>query len=427
MTSKANADYLLERAFSNGIRDPKELGNFMGQMQIESGGFARMSENLNYSGKRLLEVFPGRNGTNNIVQAHHVAAGGPEAVANAIYGGHWGKMNLGNTEPGDGWKYHGRGYVQLTGRANYERAGRELNLDLINYPDLAEDREIAAKIAIHYWKERVVPNHHQDDVIGACQDINGGEKGLHERKVAASAWTERLTRGYVPGSPVHDALGNPASTESNHHVKELQKNLGALGYSDTHGRPLETDGHFGNNTRAVVEAFQHDHNLTADGIAGPKTLAAILYQNQLRGTQTVSTLAPTLLRLDDTSHPDHALFKQSRLAVHQLDAKQGRTPDQLSENLAASLTFAARRDGMSQINHVILSDDAARTFAVQGDLKSPLKQLTSVSTHEAINTPITASSAALAQLPHRDHAQAQAPQLALQQPLPQHAPLSMSR
>jgi len=122
--------------------------------------------------------------------------------------------------------------------------------------------------------------------------------------------------------------------------------------------------------------------------------------------------------LDHATHPDHALYQQARSAVHHLDTKQGRTPDQLSDNLAASLTVAARRNGLSQIHHVLLSDDAARTFAVQGDLKSLHKQFTHVSTHEAINTPIATSSAALAQLLHRDHASA--PQPAPQQPTPHH-------
>jgi predicted chitinase len=128
-----------------------------------------MNENLHYSGQRLLEVFPGRNGLHTIEQANAIAAGGQEAVAEAIYGGDWGKnpRHLGNTEPGDGWKFHGRGYVQLTGRANYERIGKEIGLDLVNHPELAANREIAAKIAVHYWESRVVPHGHQNDVEGA--------------------------------------------------------------------------------------------------------------------------------------------------------------------------------------------------------------------------------------------------------------------
>jgi predicted chitinase len=194
MPSNDNAAYLLNAAQQAGIRDLKELANFMGQMQIECGGFLRMEENLHYSGARLLQVFPGRNGMKTIEQANAIAASGQEGVANAIYGGLWGVRNLGNTQPGDGWKYHGRGYVQLTGRTNYATTGQALGLDLINHPELAADREIASRIAIHYWQSRVVPRGHQSDVTGACRDINGGETGLTERKKAAAAWEIRLRR-----------------------------------------------------------------------------------------------------------------------------------------------------------------------------------------------------------------------------------------
>lgn len=98
-------------------------------------------------------------------------------------------------------------------------------------------------------------------------------------------------------------------------------------------------------------------------------------------------------RLDSTSHPDHALFQQARSAVHQLDASHQRAPDQRSDNLAAALTVAARQNGMSQVNHVVLNDDATRAYAVQGDLKSPFKQIAQVDTAQAMATPIEKSSA----------------------------------
>lgn len=103
--SKENGDIALQAAQRAGITALKELANFMGQMQVESHGFTKMHENLNYSGERLLKVFPGRNGMDTIEKTKAVAAGGPEKVAEAIYGGDWGKQpgNLGNTQPGDGW------------------------------------------------------------------------------------------------------------------------------------------------------------------------------------------------------------------------------------------------------------------------------------------------------------------------------------
>ncbi|WP_266168362.1 XVIPCD domain-containing protein [Dyella subtropica] len=407
MSSKENADYLMEVATKSGIKDPKELANFMGQMQVECGGYSRMSENLGYSGSRLLEVFPGRNGMDTASEANKIAAGGPDVVANAIYGGTWGKKNLGNTEPGDGWKYHGRGYVQLTGRANYEQAGKELGLDLVKHPELAEDREVAAKIAVHYWQSRVVPNHHQDDVRGACHDINGGEKGLHERRVAAAAWENKLTHGYVPGGPDPSAHGRGgASREENSRVQQL---LNESGYRDASGQPLKVDGDYGASTRHAVEAFQREHHLKADGVAGPETLKRL----EAVTHQTHKPVATTP-RLDDARHPDHALYEQALSAVHRLDAQHHRAPDQHSANLAASLVVAARKDGMTQINHVVLNDNGSRAYAVQGDLRSPFKQIADVSTPEATATSIEQSSRSVQQLSEHK-AQTPAPTLPQQE------------
>ncbi|HEV7775866.1 MAG TPA: XVIPCD domain-containing protein [Luteibacter sp.] len=389
MSSKDNADYLMEQATAAGIKDHKELANFMGQMQVESGGYSHMSENLNYSGARLLEVFPGRNGMSTLADADKVAKGGAEAVANEIYGGKWGKLNLGNTEPGDGWKYHGRGYVQLTGRANYESVGKELGLDLVGHPELAENREIAAKIAIHYWESRVVPHQHQENVTGACHDINGGEKGLADRKTAAASWQRKLDHGYTPGAS--DPLAHPihvAGSDANH--RQVQQLLNQHGYRDASGHPLTVDGDYGARTRQAVEVFQHEQHLKVDGVAGPETLRRLETVNH---AQAPSHPAPP--HLDQPGHPDNAMYKQALDGIHRLDAQHQRRPDQRSDNLAAALVVAARSDGMSKIDHVVLNDDASRAFAVQGELNSPLKRVVDVQTQQAIVTPIDQSGQAL--------------------------------
>lgn len=90
---------------------------------------------------------------------------------------------LGNTNPGDGAKYKGRGYIQITGKYNYSKAGEALGLDLVNHPELVEKPEIAAKVAVWYWKNRVSPN---VDSFKNTQDvtkkINPGLKHLDQRK-----------------------------------------------------------------------------------------------------------------------------------------------------------------------------------------------------------------------------------------------------
>ncbi len=99
-------------------------------------------------------------------------------------------------------------------------------------------------------------------------------------------------------------------------------------------------------------------------------------------------------RLDDKSHPDHALFQQAREGVHRLDARHERTPDERSDRLAASLTVAARQGGMQRIDDVGLSSDASLTYAMQGDAHSPFKQVAEVDTQRAVTTSIEESSRA---------------------------------
>lgn len=89
---------------------------------------------------------------------------------------------LGNVKPGDGELYKGRGYIQLTGRYNYRKAGEALGLPLEKYPHLAESPEIAAKIAVWYWKNKVRPNvTNFGDVPSVTKKINPALHGLHSR------------------------------------------------------------------------------------------------------------------------------------------------------------------------------------------------------------------------------------------------------
>ena len=129
-----------------GIVDPTERAMFLAQMAHESGNF-RYDE----------EIASG--------QAYE------------------GRSDLGNTQPGDGVRYKGRGYIQLTGRANYRDYGNRLGVDLENNPDLAKDPNIAADIAIAYWQQRVDRNAARaGDVRTVTRNINGGLNGLADRQ-----------------------------------------------------------------------------------------------------------------------------------------------------------------------------------------------------------------------------------------------------
>lgn len=451
MSAKDNADFLMRYAQANGITDKKELANFMGQMTVESGGFTSMNEQLGYSGKRLFEVFEGRNGMNTRADADRIAAGGPESIANTIYGGAYGRSHLNNTQPGDGWAFHGRGFVQVTGRKNYTDAANGLGIDFVNHPELAADRENAAKIAVFYWKTRVVKEGDQTDVDKACTDINGGTHGLPERRAAAKAWEEALDKGYKPGGPEPLPTGAGVGHAPSESLRHAQQMLNQQGYHTTDGKPLGEDGRMGPQTKQAIEAFQRDHGLKADGIVGKNTLHELekaqaphapnpapthdqraheQHAHTQPGVQPLpyphtqaNPATQGAPRLDDPAHPGNPLYKEALASVERLDAAQGRTTDQVSRQFAGAVATEAYARGLTHVDHIVLSDNGAKAYAVQGELNSPFKQLAEVNTQQAVSTPLEQSSQqwqhAQTQQQANTHTQTQAQAQA--QPTPQQA------
>lgn len=164
-----------------GIIQGRDKARFLAQTHVESAGFSRVEENLNYSAKRLMEVFPGRNGLTPAV-ARNLAAEGPRAVANFVYGGGWGRKNLGNDAKDDGWKFRGRGLIQTTGRDNYQATSLGMFGDrrLLDDPDLLLDPEHAASSAAYYWYSRRLNG--IEDIAVLTRKINGGKHGLAQRR-----------------------------------------------------------------------------------------------------------------------------------------------------------------------------------------------------------------------------------------------------
>lgn len=106
------------------------------------------------------------------------AARKPEQIANIVYAG-----RMGNTEPGDGWKYRGRGLFQVTGRANYAACGEALGLDLINQPTLLEQPQYAAMSAAWFWSMKDLNTlADKGDFVKITRRINGGLNGQADRQ-----------------------------------------------------------------------------------------------------------------------------------------------------------------------------------------------------------------------------------------------------
>ncbi len=200
-------------------------------------------------------------------------------------------------------------------------------------------------------------------------------------------------------------------------VMSLQQDLAKLAYPSREA-PLHPDGKFGGLTDDALRKFQRDNHLEPDGVAGPKTMEAVRPQlEQQKHTGHAPDQVRTPMLLDSPSHPEHALYKQALDAVHRLDAAHQRVPNHQSGQLAGSLAVRAREDGLQRIDHAVLSDDAKRAYAVQGDLNSPFKRVADVDTAQAVNTPLEKSTAALEQATRpAQHAQDQ--QQKQQQPAP---------
>jgi len=164
-----------------GISDPKDQARFLGQLSVESQQFTRVVENLNYRPARLLEIFRGRNGLDTLDQATAICAGGPERIGEAMYGLPWGSTHLGNTEPGDGGNFIGRGLIMITGRQNYHDASYGCFGDdrLLQNPDLLTQTDNAANVACWFWYNRKLSI--ITDIAAITQKVNGGLTDLAGR------------------------------------------------------------------------------------------------------------------------------------------------------------------------------------------------------------------------------------------------------
>jgi len=152
---------------------PRTTAHFVSQVLHESGGLRYLAENLNYSAERLCAVWPKRfpNADRARPYAHN-----PEKLANYVYAG-----RMGNTEPGDGWKYFGRGLIQITGRSNYALMQELTGLQTLDDPDLLTEPNAALLSALAWWGESL-PEADDMSVEQVTRVVNGGLNGLDERK-----------------------------------------------------------------------------------------------------------------------------------------------------------------------------------------------------------------------------------------------------
>ena len=161
------------------INTPLRLAHFLAQCGHESGGFRLTQENLNYSAKGLTGIFKKYFPTESVAASY---ARNPQKIANKVYAN---RMENGSEASGDGYKFRGRGYIQLTGRANYTAFGKAIGEDIVNNPDIVSGKH-ALLSAAWFWSKnglnKLADGGASDaTVTSITKRVNGGTIGLADR------------------------------------------------------------------------------------------------------------------------------------------------------------------------------------------------------------------------------------------------------
>ena len=163
-----------------GIDGPLRLSHFLSQCAHESGNFKLVRENLNYSADGLRKIFPKYFPTIEVANKY---ARQPEKIANRVYAN---RMGNGDEASGDGWKYKGAGFVQLTGKDNYAAFDKFVDDDILANPDLVATKYPLMSAAFFFHKNKLWDicdkGHSHDVVVAVTKRVNGGVHGLEERQ-----------------------------------------------------------------------------------------------------------------------------------------------------------------------------------------------------------------------------------------------------
>jgi len=161
------------------ITTVQRVASFLGETYVESAGYTAIQENLNYRPETLMKTWPSHFPTMDIANqyGHH-----PEQIANRAYAG---RMGNGPEESGDGWKFCGRGLIQLTGRANYQAFADSISTPIDQLPDFLQTFEGCVQSACWFWEANNLNQYADQGAIDhESRIVNGGTLGLQERRAA---------------------------------------------------------------------------------------------------------------------------------------------------------------------------------------------------------------------------------------------------
>ena len=251
-----------------GIDTPERVAGFIAQCGHESASFTVLEENLYYRAETLEKLFSkyfskaGRNAEDYAKK--------PDKIANVIYAN-----RMGNVSPasGEGYKFRGRGVIQLTGKSNYMNFAASINSahDLDKVVEYVQTKRGALESACWYWNSRNLNAVcDANDIVKMTKLINGGTIGLDDRKkhyehaiavlTGKAVHVETKAAAAPTASSTRDSAGSLKVGSRGPKVKKLQTALG-----------ISADGVFGPGTATALKEWQEANGLVADGIAGPET------------------------------------------------------------------------------------------------------------------------------------------------------------
>ena len=254
-----------------GITTERRMAHFISQCAHESNNFRSLEENLNYSEKALNAVFGRYFGAGKRDAAEY--ARNPEKIANYVYQDEFRKSKMGNVNEGDGWLFRGRGLKQLTGRDNYTRFGKSVDMTAEEAAEYVATPAGAIESACWFWDANNLNSiADTDDVVKMTKKINGGNIGLEDRQ-------KRYTHALQVLGMDADDLGTDDDS-----VEDIIDDIGVL-RKGSRGEGVKimqealgigADGIFGPGTERKLKEWQAANGLTADGVAGPATFAKLL-------------------------------------------------------------------------------------------------------------------------------------------------------
>jgi len=163
-----------------GIDTPQRVAAFIAQCAHESGGFRALKENLNYRAETLRKIFPKYFPTDDLAKQYASLPNKQEAIANRVYAS---RMGNGDEQSGDGFRFCGRGLIQLTGRDNYTFFAGSLDIPVEEAAEYLQTFEGAVQSACWFWETNNLNQYaDKDDILTMTKRINGGTIGLEDRK-----------------------------------------------------------------------------------------------------------------------------------------------------------------------------------------------------------------------------------------------------